>query len=73
MNLPSHQNPTQASRTAFTPYNFVPLPERVVPIAQEALPDQDRFHSDRKTGYFEVELTVKSPLYGSIPGGEVGT
>ncbi len=65
MNLPSHQNPTQASRTASAPYNFVPLPEEkeLIAVAPQELPDQDRFHTNRKTGYFEVELEVKSPLY----------
>lgn len=64
MNLPSHQNPSQEDRTASAPYNFLPLPEVVVPAVKDPdkeLPDQDRFHTNRKTGYFEVELTVKSP------------
>ncbi|MEK7729071.1 MAG: TIGR03986 family CRISPR-associated RAMP protein [candidate division KSB1 bacterium] len=66
MKLPSHQNPTQEDRTASAPYNFVPLPEIVVPAAKDPeseLPDQDCFHTNRKTGYFEVELTAKAPLY----------
>jgi len=69
MKLPPHKNPfddkgnLDPNRTASAPYNFVPLPEKVVSIEQEELQDQDRFHSDRKTGYFEVELTVKAPLY----------
>jgi CRISPR-associated protein (TIGR03986 family) len=64
MPLPIHKNPSSA-RTASAPYNFVPLPEEkeLFSVPPQALPDQDRFHSDRKTGYFEVELTVKSPLY----------
>lgn len=72
MNLPSHKNPIDQNgnlipaRTACAPYNFVPLPDAVVPAVNDPendLPDQDRFHADRKTGYFEVELEVKSPLY----------
>jgi len=65
MKLPIHQNPTEEGRTASAPYNFVPLPEEkeLFSVPPQAMPDQDRFHSDRKTGYFEVELTVKSPLY----------
>lgn len=72
MKLPSHQNPTQEARTASAPYNFVPLPEIVVPAVKDPeneLPDQDCFHTNRKTGYFEVELQAKAPLYirGALP------
>lgn len=71
MPSPIHNNPIDenayliADRTASAPYNFVPLPEEkeLISVAPETLPDQDRFHTDRKTGYFEVELEVKSPLY----------
>lgn len=64
MNLPSHQNPTE-DRTACAPYNFVPLPEQVVTAVKDdnALPNQDRFHDQLHTGYFDVTLMAKSPLY----------
>ncbi len=46
---------------AHAPYNFVPLPEKVVPA--EPLPDHDRYHTDRHSGYFTVTLTTETPLY----------
>ncbi|RRR76900.1 MAG: TIGR03986 family CRISPR-associated RAMP protein [Candidatus Viridilinea halotolerans] len=48
-------------RAALAPYNFVPLPEQVVPA--EAPPEQDRYHPDRFTGRIECTLTTASPLY----------
>ncbi|MGH9850254.1 MAG: TIGR03986 family type III CRISPR-associated RAMP protein [Blastocatellia bacterium] len=69
VNLPAHQNPAR-DRTACAPYNFVPLPEMVVVAACECqeLPRHDRFYPEtgdqrRRTGYFDVTLTTKSPLY----------
>jgi len=44
------------------PYNFVPLPERVVE-ADLPLPDHDRYYPDRHTGYFDVTLTTETPLF----------
>ncbi len=48
-------------RVAHAPYNFVPLPEKVVPA--EPLPDHDRYYTDRHSGYFTVTLTTETPLY----------
>jgi CRISPR-associated protein (TIGR03986 family) len=48
-------------KTAHAPYNFVPLPDRVV--AAESIPDHDQYHADRHTGYFHVKLTTETPLY----------
>lgn len=48
-------------RRAIAPYNFVELPEMIVP-AQE-LPDFDRYYPDRHTGRIECTLTTESPLY----------
>lgn len=61
---PKHQNPDakKHNRRAIAPYNFVPLPEKVVP-AELPLPDQDKYHPDRYTGYIQCELTTKSPTY----------
>ncbi len=75
LNLPRHKNPVNTSgrlkpdRTASAPYNFVPLPEVVVTAVDHAndLPDHDRYYPDRHTGYFEVTLTTKSPLYVRCP------
>jgi CRISPR-associated protein (TIGR03986 family) len=68
LDLPKHKNPSP-NRTASAPYNFVPLPEVVVTAVDNAddLPDHDRYHPGRHTGYFEVTLTTKSPLYVRCP------
>jgi CRISPR-associated protein (TIGR03986 family) len=61
---PEHQNPG-AQRTASAPYNFVPLPEMIIPVVSDAreLPDHDKYYSDLQSGYFDVTLTTRSPLY----------
>jgi CRISPR-associated protein (TIGR03986 family) len=53
------------SQPAIAPYNFIPLPAEVVVLYDraEALPFHDRFDSGHSTGYFDVTLEVKSPLY----------
>lgn len=58
---PKHENPRRAERTAHAPYNFVPLPEKIV--LAEPVPDQDRYYHDRFTGHIECTLTTESPLY----------
>lgn len=63
--LPKHKNPR--NRTSKAPYNFVPLPETVVPAVDDAgnLPDHDKFIHEGypHSGYFEVDLTTRSPLF----------
>jgi CRISPR-associated protein (TIGR03986 family) len=59
---PKHGKPRK-DRSAKAPYNFVPLPERVVTVDPERLPDQDRYYPDRHTGWIDCELTTASPLY----------
>lgn len=54
-------NRDQTAARAHAPYNFVPLPDRVV--AAEPVPDHDRYHRDRHTGHFDVTLTTETPLY----------
>ncbi|SHM92312.1 CRISPR-associated protein [Caldanaerovirga acetigignens] len=68
LNLPKHRNP-EPNRTASAPYNFVPLPEIVVTAVNSAdeLPDHDRYHHNKYTGYFDVTLTTRSPLYIRCP------
>uniref|UniRef100_UPI00338F4744 RAMP superfamily CRISPR-associated protein n=1 Tax=Arthrobacter sp. TaxID=1667 RepID=UPI00338F4744 len=65
----SHHNPTNQSRIACAPYNFVPLPEMVIPAVSspDELPSHDRYYPDRLTGYFDVTLTTCSPLYIRCP------
>ena len=57
--MPSHKNPIPPDRTAFAPYNFVPLPDTVVPAEQQ--PDHDKYEG--LTGHFLVRLTTQSPTY----------
>jgi len=68
LNLPEHRN-SGPNRTASAPYNFVPLPEVVVTAVNNAddLPDHDRYEPDKYTGYFDVVLTTKSPVYVRCP------
>ena len=58
---PKHKNPSRLERTAHAPYNFVPLPEKIV--LAEPLPTQDQYYADRNTGYIECTLATESPLY----------
>ncbi len=58
---PVHHNPRE--RAAKAPYNFVPLPERVLTVDPESLPDQDRYYPDQYTGWIDCDLTTASPLY----------
>lgn len=59
---PVHSNPRE-SRTAKAPYNFVPLPDEVVTIDPNKLPDHDRYEPTRHTGWLDCVLTTESPLY----------
>jgi len=69
LNLPKHINPESLSdnRRSSAPYNFVPLPEKVITAVTDTkdLPDHDTYDNPRypRTGYFDVTLTTKSPLY----------
>lgn len=64
--MPIHSNPTimrldrdNNQYWATAPYNFVPLPEKVLAVNENS--NQDVF-SDRN-GYIECKLTTESPLY----------
>lgn len=69
LNLPKHINPESLSdnRRSSAPYNFVPLPEKVVAAVTDPqeLPSHDTYGDPkyRHTGYFDVTLTTKSPLF----------
>jgi CRISPR-associated protein (TIGR03986 family) len=63
-----HDNPTRPRRDkdgrelwARAPYNFVPLPEKLVE-ANTPL-SQDRYHQEGETGWIVVELETLSPTY----------
>lgn len=65
---PKHHNPTMKRRDkdgnefwAHAPYNFVPLPEKVVTVDVEAIPSHDVY--TEYTGYIECILETRSPLY----------
>ena len=55
---PKQSNPTHKGRA---PYNFVPLPDKVVAVNVEKIPKQDKYTNN--TGYIDCLLTTKSPLY----------
>lgn len=58
-----HSNPTRKNRTARAPYNFVPLPEKIVTVDQKKLPGHDRYEENTHTGWFDCELMTCSPTY----------
>lgn len=64
---PQHKNPTRKERTATAPYNFVPLPERVIAFRNQPgsaiAIDQGVYHEARFTGWIDVELETLSPVY----------
>lgn len=57
---PKHSNPTQPNRTAHAPYNFVPLPEKIVRV-DYSIPGHDTYTGH--TGYLECTLATLSPTY----------
>src|SRR5574341_1174524 len=69
MTLPQQFSNIQPERQAQAPYNFVPLPENIVKAVDNAenLPDQDCYDPNGYTGYFEVGLETRSPLYVRCP------
>lgn len=71
MALPKQTTDLASDRVASAPYNFVPLPEKVATAAThpEELPRHDRYDPERLSGYFDVHLTTRSPLYvrGALP------
>jgi CRISPR-associated protein (TIGR03986 family) len=69
MTLPRHCEKIPSHRVASAPYNFVPLPDKIVPAVSspEELPRHDRFVPGRHSGHFEVSLTTLSPLFTRGP------
>lgn len=67
MRLPKHLENISRERVASAPYNFVPLPEKVVCAIDypTRLPAHNSFANEGfpHSGYFEVSLTTMSPLY----------
>jgi CRISPR-associated protein (TIGR03986 family) len=63
---PRHLKQVPDDRKAIAPYNFVELPNKVVPAQVECngkLRDNDRYYSDRHTGKIICTLKTESPLY----------
>jgi len=61
---PKHHNPTKKRPKggwAHAPYNFIPLPEKVVTVDTETIPCHDIFAE--KTGYIDCAMETRSPLY----------
>lgn len=61
-----HRNPTRADRTAFAPYNFVPLPES--PRIADAPLRHDRYYTEDNgrpvySGWFDCTLTTQTPCF----------
>jgi len=64
-----HTNPTRERYDrksglfikARAPYNFIPLPEKIVPAPTP--PDHSAYHRDALSCYIEVELETLSPTY----------
>lgn len=62
MSIPM-QPKVDENHEARAPYNFIPLPEKVVVVSVDELPDQGVYHTDLHTGYIDCELTTSSPVY----------
>lgn len=59
--IPKHVNPGK-NREALAPYNFIPLPEKVV-LAEREHPGMDQSHYFGNSGYIDCVLETRSPLY----------
>ncbi|HAA86401.1 MAG TPA: hypothetical protein DCE14_08675, partial [Kosmotogaceae bacterium] len=57
------QGPEEHSKEAHAPYNFVPLNESIVPAERNEIPPFDRYSTDLLSGYLEIDIDVKTPLY----------
>ncbi len=57
-----YEHVSQVRNQAYAPYNFVPLNREVVEINPE-IPDADKYHSDRYTGWIDVKIEAITPLY----------
>lgn len=65
MSIPKHKNPSRWAdrQEALAPYNFVPLPEQIITVSIDDLPDQNEYHPRTFSGYLDNTLTVSSPLF----------
>src|SRR6266545_998060 len=74
--MPHHVNPTTPDRTFHAAYNFIPLPDQVLSVADDPafLRDvdglkakiweiHDRFVPETLSGWIDLEITAETPLY----------
>jgi len=69
--MPRHVNPETEDRTAFAPYNFVPLPNRVYTVADSSengkennlWKKHDQFVSETYNGWIELTIKTLTPLF----------
>ncbi|MBF0502754.1 MAG: TIGR03986 family CRISPR-associated RAMP protein [Candidatus Riflebacteria bacterium] len=65
--IPKHNNPTNPSATAIAPYNFVPLPEKIL------IPDESSSSALKYSGEIDLSIKTETDLYvrcGVRPGQE---
>lgn len=65
---PRHKNPNRKERTAVAPYNFIPPADPPLLFADrsaggEWVEDQDIYKRGRHTGWLDVTLETRAPLY----------
>ncbi|MBW4670060.1 MAG: TIGR03986 family CRISPR-associated RAMP protein [Cyanomargarita calcarea GSE-NOS-MK-12-04C] len=64
--LPRHLNNVPDNKKAKAPYNFVELPNDIIKLEPDSLPQQNTYYpqsGNRYTGKIECTLTTESPLY----------
>ncbi|MCP6760106.1 MAG: TIGR03986 family CRISPR-associated RAMP protein [Fischerella sp. CENA71] len=64
--LPRHLNNVPENKKAIAPYNFVELPNDIVKVEPESLPQHNVYYPEsenRYTGRIQCTLTTESPLY----------
>ena len=78
---PQHYSPTRPNRKAKAPYNFVPITDRVIAFAEDDLQlpaepganahplavDHTQYDPRKYTGWIDVELETKTPVYVRAP------
>lgn len=61
-----HVSPTQNDRMATAPYNFIPVPQKVLFAPEdsvEATQVHDRFAPNTMSGYIDLEMETLTPLF----------
>lgn len=64
MKWPQHCTPADAHQRATAPFNFVPLPEAILPSdATQALASHDRYEPELHHGWIDLDILTETPLY----------